>query len=74
MGGPDSRFMVEVVRSFSCQHFVFVFFFRRKVLLHVDLLQKTHVYTPRTQKNHILEDLTHKVEGQPPQKKASVGF
>ena len=39
MEGPDSRFMVEVVVSFLLPaHCVF---FSNKVLLHVDLLQKT---------------------------------
>ena len=31
------------------------------------------IFIPKTQMTHILEDLTHKMEGQPP-KKRSVGF
>ena len=31
------------------------------------------IYRPSTQMTHILEDLAHKIEGQPPKKRGRVG-
>ena len=44
-------------------------------LIHVSELHSIYIYIyiPRTRMTHILEELTHKMEGQPP-KKRSVGF
>ena len=46
----------------------------RYIYIYVILNIHVYIYIPRTQRAHISEDLTHRMEGQTPPNKMSVGF